>query len=170
MQWSFGRQGSIRQKGTFAVFVSTFQTAELVSFQPAKPEDLIRGQSLWDLRWKIWHWDRFFSDYFCSPLSGSFPLRLHIHCRLYASLSKGKTGEMWKLPERNTLSEIGSFRQKKNYFQFFCFHSSKATLNFYGLLCGTRVRNFWTLRTRHDLPECTNPIGERLCLLMSSLV
>jgi type VI protein secretion system component VasA len=30
------------------------------------------GQSLWDLWWTKWHWDRFFPEYFGFPLSISF--------------------------------------------------------------------------------------------------
>jgi hypothetical protein len=32
----------------------------------------IPGQSMWDLWWTKWHWDRFFPDYFGFPLSISF--------------------------------------------------------------------------------------------------
>jgi hypothetical protein len=32
----------------------------------------IAGQSMWDLWWTKWHWDRFFSKYFGFPLSISF--------------------------------------------------------------------------------------------------
>jgi hypothetical protein len=32
----------------------------------------IPGQSMWDLWWTKWHWDRFFSEYFGFPLSISF--------------------------------------------------------------------------------------------------
>jgi hypothetical protein len=31
-----------------------------------------RGQSMWDLWWTKWHWDRLFSEYFGFPLSVSF--------------------------------------------------------------------------------------------------
>jgi hypothetical protein len=29
----------------------------------------IPGQSMWDLWWTKWHWDRFFPEYFGYPLS-----------------------------------------------------------------------------------------------------
>jgi hypothetical protein len=32
----------------------------------------IPGQSMWDLWWTKWHWDRFFPEYFGFPLSISF--------------------------------------------------------------------------------------------------
>jgi hypothetical protein len=32
----------------------------------------IPGQSMWDLLWTKWHWDRFFLEYFGFPLSISF--------------------------------------------------------------------------------------------------
>jgi hypothetical protein len=32
----------------------------------------ILGQSMWDLWWTKWHWDKFFSEYFGFPLSISF--------------------------------------------------------------------------------------------------
>jgi hypothetical protein len=32
------------------------------------------GQSIWDLWWTKWHWDRFFPEYFGFPLSISFHL------------------------------------------------------------------------------------------------
>jgi hypothetical protein len=33
------------------------------------------GQSVWDLWWTKWHWDRFFSEFFGFPLSVSFHRR-----------------------------------------------------------------------------------------------
>jgi hypothetical protein len=33
------------------------------------------GQSMWDLWWIKWHWDRFFSEFFCFLLSISFHRR-----------------------------------------------------------------------------------------------
>jgi hypothetical protein len=33
---------------------------------------MIPGQSMWDLWWTKWHWDRFFPEYFGVPLSVSF--------------------------------------------------------------------------------------------------
>jgi hypothetical protein len=30
------------------------------------------GQSMWDLWWTKWHWDRFISEYFSFPLPISF--------------------------------------------------------------------------------------------------
>jgi hypothetical protein len=32
----------------------------------------IPGQSMWDLWWTKWHWDRFFPEYFGFPLSIAF--------------------------------------------------------------------------------------------------
>jgi hypothetical protein len=34
----------------------------------------IPGQSMWDLWWTKWHWDRFFLAYF------GFPLPISFHC------------------------------------------------------------------------------------------
>jgi hypothetical protein len=34
----------------------------------------IPGRSMWDLWWKKWHWDRYFSEYFGFPL----PISLHL--------------------------------------------------------------------------------------------
>jgi hypothetical protein len=46
-------------------------------------------------------------------------------------LYQGKTGEMWELPERNTLSEIGSLRQqKKKKFSFSVFSLRRQLLIF----------------------------------------
>jgi len=39
---------------------------------------LIPAQSIWDLWWTMWHWDRCFSKYFGFPQSVSF----HEHCIL----------------------------------------------------------------------------------------
>jgi hypothetical protein len=33
---------------------------------------LIPGQSVWDLWWTKWYWNRFYSEYFAFPLSVSF--------------------------------------------------------------------------------------------------
>jgi hypothetical protein len=38
---------------------------------PRRPVS-IPGQSIWDLWWTKWHWDRFFPEYFGFPLSISF--------------------------------------------------------------------------------------------------
>jgi hypothetical protein len=35
-------------------------------------EKKILIQSMWDLWWTKWHWDRFFPEYVCFPLSMSF--------------------------------------------------------------------------------------------------
>jgi hypothetical protein len=42
------------------------------------------GQSMWDLWWTKWHWDRFFSVFFCFPLSRSFH-----HCSIFTHVSSG---------------------------------------------------------------------------------
>jgi hypothetical protein len=175
MQCSCGFQEKIGQKCRLNVFVSSFQTAVLVSYRRAKPEVWIRGQSFWDLRWKICHQDKFFSDYFGFPLSESYQPTIRTRFRLYATLSTRKKGEKEKRAKCGSFHKIlfrksGSVWLKKNIFSFSFFHSSKATLSFCCLLCSTRVRNFWTLSTKYDLPECTTPISERLCILTSSLV
>jgi hypothetical protein len=48
--------------------------AQAVSRRPPTAEARIRsrGQSMWDLWWTKWHWDRFFPEYFGFPLSTSF--------------------------------------------------------------------------------------------------
>ena len=45
--------------------------AQAVSCRPPTAEARVRsrGQSIWDLWWAKWHWDRFFSEYFGFPLS-----------------------------------------------------------------------------------------------------
>jgi hypothetical protein len=48
--------------------------AQAISRHPLTAEARVRswGQSMWDLWWTKWHWDRFFSEYFSFPLSISF--------------------------------------------------------------------------------------------------
>jgi hypothetical protein len=55
----------------------------------------IPSQSMWDLWWTKWHWDRFFSQYSRSPLSVSFHQgsKLFFSCML---LLPGQTGEAWE--------------------------------------------------------------------------
>jgi hypothetical protein len=54
------------------------------------------GQSMWDLWWTKWHWDRFLSEYFSFPLSVSFH-----HCSILIFiyillLPEGQMGEAWE--------------------------------------------------------------------------
>jgi hypothetical protein len=44
--------------------------AQAVSRRPPTAE--APGQSMWNLWWTQWHWDRFFLEYFSFPLSISF--------------------------------------------------------------------------------------------------
>jgi hypothetical protein len=48
--------------------------AQAVSRRPLTAEARVRsrGQSMWDLWWTKWHWDRFYPEYFGFPLSLSF--------------------------------------------------------------------------------------------------
>jgi hypothetical protein len=48
--------------------------AQAVSRRPPTAEARARswGQSMWDLWWTKWHWDRFLPEYFGFPLSVSF--------------------------------------------------------------------------------------------------
>ena len=57
----------------------------------------IQGQSMWDLWWIRWQWDRFFSEYFGCPLSVPFHLcsaLLFIYMLLLNQ--KDERGEAWE--------------------------------------------------------------------------
>jgi hypothetical protein len=48
-------------------------------------EKKIPGQSMWDLWWTKWHWDRFFPEYFGFLLSVSF-----LWCSITRKIEKAK--------------------------------------------------------------------------------
>jgi hypothetical protein len=48
------------------------------------------GQSMWDLWWKKWHWDRLFSEFFGFPLS------------IYHSTVSSQTHIIWVMPNMLT--------------------------------------------------------------------
>jgi hypothetical protein len=79
------------------------------------PPGSIPGQSIWDLRWTKWHWDRFFSEYFGFPLSISLHRcsvtrkrtknnnHLHLHHRVAQEASRlrcVRSGDLHHLKKR----------------------------------------------------------------------
>jgi hypothetical protein len=49
---------------------------QILGYEPHRGvPDSRPGQSMWDLWWTKWHWDRVFSEFFCFPLSISFQRR-----------------------------------------------------------------------------------------------
>jgi len=55
----------------------------------------VTGQSVWDLWWTKWHWDRGFSQYLCFPLSISFH---RCSTFIYLLLWAGQWAKPGKLP------------------------------------------------------------------------
>ena len=57
----------------------------------------IPGQSMCDVRWTEWHWDRFLSQYFGFPPSLSFHQYSTLIFVYVLFLAKGQSGEAWEL-------------------------------------------------------------------------
>jgi hypothetical protein len=67
-----------------------------VMAQAVSGQGSIPGQSMWDLKWTMWHWDRFFFEYFRFLLSVSFH-QCSIFIFIYLLLlPKGQTGAAWE--------------------------------------------------------------------------
>jgi hypothetical protein len=60
---------------SFKTLVSTYKLRSLVAGLSPRRPGFAPGQSIWDLWWKKWHWDRFFSEFFGFTLSISFHRR-----------------------------------------------------------------------------------------------
>ena len=61
----------------------------------------ILGQSVWDLWWTKWHWDKSSSEQFCFPPVSVIPPMIHTHLHLQSCLT-----------QRNKGRRLGTFQQK----------------------------------------------------------
>ena len=93
---------AVRPEFLYTIQVTLMAESRLRS--PAKP--------MWDLWWTYWHRDRFFSRYFCFPLSTSAPYTPSTTC----SYQKPKRANPRNLPKSNTLSEKNEQHQLQKYF------------------------------------------------------
>jgi hypothetical protein len=88
-------------------------SAGLATATHRKGLSLIPGQSMWDLWWEKWNWDRFFSEHIWFPLSLLFHQSSLLICvchRRYINLENDSVVE-W----RNSCSETGNkevFKQR----------------------------------------------------------
>jgi hypothetical protein len=55
------------------------------------------GQSMWDLWWTKWHWDRLFSEFICFPLSISFHRRSPTYIIFSEGCLKNRSSGHWLL-------------------------------------------------------------------------
>jgi hypothetical protein len=71
-------------------FNDTVKTARWLRRLPAASprQGSIPGPSTWDVWWTKWHWDRFFSEYFCFPPSITFHNQSLLYHRRYTAWRK----------------------------------------------------------------------------------
>ena len=77
----------------------------------------IPDQSMWNLWWTEWHWERCFCKHLIFPLLVSFCQCTILIVIFILALQEGQTDEAWEPAKRNALSEIGQHRIEKS-FQF----------------------------------------------------